>query len=154
MDMKKNLIIDLVALVVYLVVANPAFTGIAVHEWLSLGVFVVFLVHVAVHFDWIVETVGTVFRNPTWAHTGNFILSILILVAFMVCMVSGLFISGSVFAAFGFYVDGYYFWDPLHAMSAKMLLALLLIHIVVHWKWFMLFIAKGKGVENGSDKGK
>ena len=46
---KTSLVIDLVALVVYLVVANPAFTSIAVHEWLGIAVFAVFVVHVAQH---------------------------------------------------------------------------------------------------------
>ena len=33
----KNLAVDAVALAVYAVVANPAVTGIALHEWLGLG---------------------------------------------------------------------------------------------------------------------
>ena len=50
-DAKKNLVIDILALGAYAVVANPVFTGIAVHEWAGLGLVVVFLVHTAAHVD-------------------------------------------------------------------------------------------------------
>ena len=38
---------------------------------------------------------------------------------------------GDAAAFFGFYATGYYFWGPLHALSAKVLLAALLVHIVL-----------------------
>lgn len=144
MDAKKNLIIDVVALLVYLVVANPALTGIGFHEWLGIGLVVVLLVHSVVHAEWIAETVRTSLADPSWARTGNLILDMLALIAFAVVTVSGLMISGAILPTFGLYADGYYFWDPLHAISAKVLLALLLVHVVVHWRWFTLFFKKGK----------
>ncbi len=144
MDRKKNLAIDVVALVIYLVVANPTITGIGLHEWIGLGVFIVFLVHCVVHFDWVVEAVRTIFKSPSFSRTGNLVLDALILVSFMICTVSGIFVSGAVLPTFGLYADGYYFWDPLHATSAKLLLALLLLHVVIHWKWLAGFVRKGK----------
>ena len=146
MDWKKNLAIDAVALVAYLVAANPALTGIGVHEWLGLGILVVFLVHCIVHVDWVGSAIVG-FGNATWGTRGNLALDALILVAFMVVTVSGLCVSGAVLPAMGLYSEGYFFWDPLHAISAKVLLALLLVHVVVHWKWFFALIRKGKGDE-------
>ncbi len=143
--------IDAAALLVCAFVANPALTGISVHEWAGLGLLVVFLVHAAMHAGWAADAMRTAFRNPAWARTGNLVLDALIVVVFMVCTVSGLLVSGAVLPAFGYYADGYYFWDPLHAVSAKMLLALLLVHVVVHAKWLMRFFKKGKG---GQDDGK
>lgn len=128
---KRNLAIDLIALLVYLVVATPAITGIGVHEWLGLGVLVVFFAHIAV----------ALARKP---RVGNFALDALILVVLAVVVVSGLMVSGAVLPAFGYYAEGYYFWDPLHAVSAKVLLALLLVHVVAHWKWIVAWFKKGK----------
>lgn len=142
--MKKNLIIDIIALVVYLVVANPVLTGIDIHEWLGLGVFVVFLVHVIMHFDWIVDTSKGLMTSPSWARQGNLIVDVLTLIMFIVVFVSGLGVSGAVLPAFGLYADGYYFWDPLHLISAKVLLALIVIHMVVHWKWIFALFKKDK----------
>ena len=143
MDAKKSLIIDAVALLVYLVAANPPITGIAVHEWLGLGAFVVFLVHCIANADWVARAARS-FASASWGTRGNLVLDALILVAFMVVTVSGVLVSGAVLPALGLYADGYYFWDPLHSIAAKALLALLLVHIVVHWKWFASFIKKGK----------
>lgn len=143
---KKNLAIDALALAAYLVVATPALTGIVLHEWLALGVFAVLFVHVAAHADWCVDA----FRRPSWSRTGNLVLDALILVALVAVMVSGLLVSGAVLPAFGLYADGYYFWDPLHAISAKLLLALLLVHVVAHCKWLAAWFRKGKGDRDGA----
>lgn len=142
---KENLAIDAVALIAYLVVANPALTGVGLHEWLGLGVFVVFFVHLLTHMDWAVEALRGSSAHPTWGRTGNLVLDALIIVVFMTVALSGIMVSGTVLPALGLYAEGYYFWDPLHAMSAKALLALLLVHVVVHWKWIVRFVKKGTG---------
>ncbi|MBC2889859.1 DUF4405 domain-containing protein [Gordonibacter massiliensis (ex Traore et al. 2017)] len=151
MDAKKNLIVDAVALAVYAVVANPALTGIAAHEWAGLGLVLVFLVHAAAHADWVAETTRSALRCPSWSRTGNLALDACIVVAFMVCVVSGILVSGAVLPALGYYAQGYYFWDPLHAVSAKVLLALLLVHVVVHARWFMRFAMRGKDAEHADE---
>lgn len=151
MDAKRNLAVDVVALAVYLVAANPALTGIGAHEWLGLAVFVVLLVHAALHFDWIVETVKGAAKAPSATRFGNLVLDVLSLIAFVVVTVSGLGVSGSVLASLGLYANGYYFWDPLHAISAKVLLALLVVHVAAHWKWFYNVLKRERGGKNGND---
>lgn len=137
MDAKKRsaLVVDLIVLVVYLVVANPALTGIGVHEWLGIAAFVAFVAHAAQHGDWVAETARTAFARPSLGRTGHFVLDALIVVAFMTCTVSGVLVSGAVLPALGLYADGFFFWGPLHAASAKVLLALLVVHVVAHWRW-------------------
>ena len=144
---KRSLAIDAVALVVYLVVANPALTGVGLHEWLGLGVFAAFFVHLLLHADWAVEALRGSFAHPSWGRTGNLVLDALIVLAFMACTVSGAMVSGAVLPTLGLYAEGYYFWDPLHAMSAKALLALLLVHVVAHWKWIAAWFKKGRDHE-------
>ncbi|MEG2628813.1 MAG: DUF4405 domain-containing protein [Raoultibacter sp.] len=144
MDSRKNFIFDVVILLVYLVVSFPAFTGIATHEWLSLGIIGVFFVHVVLHYDWVAETFKSGLRALPFARRASLVLNVLILVVFMVVAVSGILISGAVLPALGLYADGYYFWDSLHAVSAKGLLALLLVHVVMHGKWLLNMVGKGK----------
>lgn len=150
MNRNKNLAIDVVALVAYLVAANPMVTGIPIHEWLGLGVFVVFFVHCAVHVDWMAEVLRSL-KKSSLGTRGHLALDVLILVAFMLVTVSGLGVSGTVLPTFGLYADGYYFWNPLHAIAAKMLLALLLVHVVAHCKWLYGFFAKRKEGKDGKD---
>ncbi|MEG1435545.1 MAG: DUF4405 domain-containing protein [Gordonibacter sp.] len=143
--MHKNLVIDGVVLIIYLVVANPAITGIGLHEWLGLGIVVVFFIHCLVHYDWIIDVLKGIAISPSLARQGNLLLDLVTFVMFVVVTVSGIGISSAVLQAFGLYAGGYYFWDPLHSISAKVLLALLLVHVVVHWKWFLSFFKQEKG---------
>ena len=146
---RRNLVLDAVVLAAYLVAANPALTGIGVHEWVGLGVFAVFFAHVLAHAGWAVDAVRATLRAPSWGRTGNLALDALALVAFVVFVVSGLLVSGDVLRAFGLYAEGYYFWDPLHAVSAKVLLALLVVHVAVHAKWIAAWFRKGKAGRPG-----
>lgn len=145
MHAKKNFTLDIAVLVVYLIVSCPALTGITVHEWLGLGVFVVVLLHCAVHLDWIVESFKSLLKKTSAARKGNLLLDILIGVVCTVVMASGVLMSGAVLPAFGWYADGYYFWNPLHAISAKVLLALVVVHMVVHVKWLINTIKNRQG---------
>lgn len=99
------------------------------------------VVHTAMHFDWVVETACS-----AAAHRGmrlaKFVLDVLLVVALAVCVVSGAMVSGTVLAAFGLYADGYYLWGPLHAASAKLLLALLCVHIAFNWKLIVAALRK------------
>ena len=142
---RRNLALDVAALAVFLVVANPALTGIGIHEWLGLGMFLVFFVHALLHVDCAVEILRGSIARPAWGRTGNLVLDLLIVVVLMAVTVSGVMVSGAVLPTFGWYAQGYYFWDPLHAVSAKALLALLLVRVVVHGKWIAAWFKKRYG---------
>lgn len=146
----KIVAVDIAALVGLLVVLNPAVTGIGLHEWIGLGAFALLFAHCVQHFDWVVETVAGMARRPVPARVGNLVLDALILIALAVVMLSGLLVSGAVLPAFGLFANGYYFWDPLHAISAKVLLALLLVHVAVHWKWLLNFFRRSRRIEQAA----
>lgn len=126
--MSRKLLVDIASLAVYVVVSVPGITGVAFHEWLGLAVFVVLAVHLAQH-------LGTLFSSRARKNAmriARTVLAVALGVVLMVVMVSGLMVSGAVLPTFGFYAEGYYFWNPLHAISAKVLLALLLVHLFVN----------------------
>jgi hypothetical protein len=139
MKASQSLVVDVIAAAVYLIAANPAITGLAIHEWVSLGVLFVFVVHVAQHYDWIIDAFKKTWRNPSLATTGNLILDVLTVVVFMVVTVSGIMVSRHILPMFGLVAPGYFFWNPLHALFAKLLLAILIVHVVVHAKWLWAF---------------
>lgn len=132
---KIELMVDIALLVVYSVTASPVLTGAAVHEWLSLGLTTALLVHVALHGKWIVASFSRMQCRSKRMHGGMLALTVLLFVVLAVCFVSGLMVSGAVLLAVGHYAEGYSFWNPLHAFSAKILLALLLVHVVLHLDW-------------------
>lgn len=116
-----RVIFDIVLLALYLVAANPALTGVPFHEYLGAGIFVLMVAHVVVSG----EGLG---GRGRWAQR---VLNGVLLAALAFCVVSGIMVSGALLPSLGLYATGYYFWDPVHALSAKVLLAALLVHIVL-----------------------
>ena len=122
---------DLVVLAGYLAAAKPALTGIPVHEYVGLGAAVLMAAHIVASAEGLLA-----FRRGRW---GRAVLNGVLLVALATCALSGVMVSGDVLPALGLYAEGYHFWDPLHALSAKVLLAALLVHVVLRapmvWAW-------------------
>lgn len=116
-----RVIFDIVLLALYLAAANPALTGVPFHEYLGAGIFVLMVAHVVASG----EGLG---GRGRWAQR---VLNGALLVSLAFCVVSGAMVSGTLLPSLGFYATGYYFWGPLHALSAKVLLAALLVHIVL-----------------------
>ena len=86
------------------------------------------------------------------ARLGKLAFDVLVLVTLVVVLFSGLMVSGAVLPALGLYADGYYFWDPLHAISAKALTAMLLVHVVVHGRWLLRFFRKERPAGSANDR--
>ena len=116
-----RVVFDIVLLARYLAATNPALTGVPFHEYLGTGVFVLLVAHVVASG----EGLG---GRGRWAQR---VLNGALLVSLAFCVVSGAMVSGTLLPSLGFYATGYYFWGPLHALSAKALLAALLVHIVL-----------------------
>ncbi|MCL1846757.1 MAG: DUF4405 domain-containing protein [Coriobacteriia bacterium] len=137
MKNSRLLTLDIIAAVLYIIAANPIITGLSVHEWVSLGVLLVFIVHGAQHYDWVIEAFRKLRSKPNLLQTANLVLGTLLVAVFMVVTVSGIMVSRHILPLLGLVAPDYFFWNPLHSVSAKALLALALIHVVVHagWLW-------------------
>ena len=133
MDLKKALVFDAVVLAVYAFSANPAITGVPVHEWAGIAVLLAVVVHTAMHFNYIADTLLAA-SHRKGVRLAKTVFDVALIFAFALCAVSGVMVSGTVLQVFGLYAEGYYFWAPLHAASAKVLLAMLLVHAVANWK--------------------
>lgn len=130
--MKNKMIFDVVMLVVYVFAANPVLTGLTLHEYVGLGAFVVIIAHTAMN--------GNALSGRK--NIGMLILNALLILTLCICVVSGIMVSGAILPALGLYADGYYFWDPLHAISAKLFLACVLIHVALRAPMVVGFFKK------------
>lgn len=139
---KPAIAIDAAALVLYLLAANPAITGIPVHEWIGLGVLLALFIHCAMHFEWFAQSLRTMRKNPLSMQTARMLLLLAAGLSLVVCCLSGLLVSGTVLAAFGLYAPGYWLWKPLHAFSAKLLLAFTIVHIATHARQVAALVRK------------
>ena len=132
MHLSRLLIIDAIALIIYLVAANPLITGLAVHEWASIGILVFAVVHGIQHYDWFVETFKSLRSRLPFVQAARLVLDLLIIVVFMLATVSGILVSRYILPMMGLVAPGYFFWNPLHSFSAKLLLALLVVHVAIN----------------------
>jgi hypothetical protein len=99
----------------------PDVTGTVAHEWAGLAFCAVLVVHAAR--CWFVRRAR-----------GGAAIQLAILADVAVCMVSGLGISGTILPMAGLFVpDGYYLWEPVHAISAKILLVLTIYHLMYQY---------------------
>lgn len=60
---KTNLWVDVVIFLAFLLALDPRTTGIAIHEWLSLAAAGAAIVHLLLHWQWIVEVTRRFFRH-------------------------------------------------------------------------------------------
>jgi hypothetical protein len=61
--------LDALLLVAYTLAYSLGFTGIATHEWLGIGLGALLLVHLTLHWDWVIRTTRKLLRRA--AATGS-----------------------------------------------------------------------------------
>ncbi|HVJ04913.1 MAG TPA: DUF4405 domain-containing protein [Candidatus Saccharimonadales bacterium] len=137
MKIARDLAIVTLLLAIYVIAANPGTTGLLVHEWGSIGVLLVGLLHTILHWDWIIDTLKCFLGKLSASSRSNLVIDVALFVAFIFVFVSGFMVSRHVLLALGYFAPGYFVWKPLHLITAKVLLALILVHAAMHWKWIL-----------------
>lgn len=138
------LLIDVIAIVVYVLAANPDLTGVAVHEWLGIVLVAAIIAHCVANYTRAADVCAGIRKEASAWRAGAIALDIALLLSFVTVTVSGVFISGAVLPALGLYAPGYYVWNPLHAVSAKIFLVVLILHVLLHAKWIAAMWFKRK----------
>ena len=89
----RMLVVDVLALALYIVVSLPALTGVGPHEWLGLGVGLVLLVHGVQHADFVTRLLS---GHRSLRVAGRVLLDVALVIAVVVVVLSGLMESGAV----------------------------------------------------------
>ncbi|MBK7896662.1 MAG: DUF4405 domain-containing protein [Candidatus Promineifilaceae bacterium] len=134
---KQNLWVDLLIAGGFLLAAQPHLTGMAIHEWLSLGLGVGFLTHILLHWRWVFETTRRLFGKLAGQARVNYVLNLALLVAFTLIIFSGLMISEEVLPLLGLQGVHGGVWKSLHTLAAEAVVWLVGLHIALHWKWIV-----------------
>ncbi len=135
MSTKKNFLIDIVILAGLLIALEPGITGIAVHEWLSVALAATMIVHILLHWDWVVNVGVKFFKKLFHSSRFQFVVDVVLLVAFVLVMMSGILISRSVLSVLGIHLQVSRTWELLHRTSADVTLFLTAFHFALHWNW-------------------
>jgi hypothetical protein len=135
MKNQTNLVIDLGIFAAFLVAMDPGITGIPVHEWLSLALAGTIVIHLLLHWDWIIQVATRYFRQLWHSSRLNFLLDLLLFISFTGIMVSGLMISRSILPALNIQINGGFSWRRIHSLTADLSMWLVAIHFGLHWRW-------------------
>jgi hypothetical protein len=137
MSFLKNLLIDLAALTAFLIVFEPHMTGETIHEWLAVAPAGVLVVHILLHWKWVVQVTKRFVQQLRTSVRLNYIINALTFLAYVAVMLSGIMISKSVLPTLGLQIAHDQAWRMLHNLSANAALAMTALHFALHWKWVL-----------------
>ena len=132
---RTNLFLDIAIFLGLLLAMAPRVTGIPIHEWLAIAFAAAVIVHVFLHWDWIVNVAPRFFARLFHESRLNFLVDLVFFLAVILIMVSGLAISKSALPALGLSLPFSVIWKQLHKISADVALITLGIHCGMHVKW-------------------
>lgn len=134
---KTNLIFDFTLLLAILALASPDLTGITIHEWLGVAFLAALVTHLLFHWQWIVTVTTTFFKKLWHSSRLNYVVNLPFLVLMTGALFSGLMISESVLAFFGIHIEPNPVWSGLHHTTSDAAIAVLSLHLALHWKWIV-----------------
>jgi len=121
---KVNLFLDAAIFVAFLLALDPRLTGIAIHEWLGLAGAAAVVVHLLLHWEWIVGVTRRFLGRTSGAARLNYVVDVLFFIDLVVISLSGLMVSQALLPLLGLAAPGGTFW-------------LVAVHAALHWKWIV-----------------
>jgi hypothetical protein len=118
--------LDALLLVAYTLAYSLGFTGIATHEWLGIGLGVALLVHLTLHWDWVIRSTRKLLRR-SGRERFVWLVNLLLLLSMVLCIASGILISEVASS----------FWRQMHDTTATLTLILVPIHAALDWRWIV-----------------
>lgn len=126
--------LDALLLIAYTLAYSLGFTGIATHEWLGIGLGVVLLVHLTLHWDWVIRTTRKLLGRGG-RERFIWLVNLLLLLSMTLCVVSGILISEVALPQLGISLPGSFFWRQMHGTTATLTLILVPVHAALRWRW-------------------
>ena len=90
---RTKLLLDIALFAAFLVTMDPRFSGLAIHEWLSLAAAATVIVHLLLSWSWIMEMTKRIFGKGLNGARMNYVLNWLLFIDGILIMLSGIMIS-------------------------------------------------------------
>ncbi len=137
-----KLFLDLGAFIALLIVSAPRFTGVAIHEWLAIALSGAIVVHLLLNWNWIVEITTRLFGKTAKNSRFGYFLNWGLFASGIMIMLSGLMISKTVVPFLGLSLPQDMNWKSLHELSTNITMALMGLHVALHWSWITSMFKK------------
>jgi len=132
---KLNLYVDMGIFILFVILSAPQATGVVLHEWLSLLFVVPFLIHILLHWSWVKKVTGRFLRKLPGETRFNYFCNLVLFVLMTMVTFSGFLVSEALLPSIGIPVEVDRFWFAAHDVTANLLLALMGVHMAMHWGW-------------------
>jgi hypothetical protein len=134
MRARTRFILDIAIAAGLIAAYRPTWTGLTMHQWVSMAVIVPLLIHIVANWEWVVRIARTFLKRLLSASRANFVVDAALLVAFVAVMLSGIMIS-PIMPLLGIRTAQPLVWLMLHRTSANATIVLFALHAVLHRRW-------------------
>jgi len=132
---KLNLFLDMGLVLFFATEMEVHFTGLALHELLGLLFAAVVVIHVVLHWDWVVNITRTFFRKLIHESRLNYVLNLALFLDVVAVMVTGIMVSETLGLRLGLSSARLTDLLTVHAFSSHLSLVLTALHVALHWRW-------------------
>ncbi len=139
---RLNLLLDIALALVFAALMEEHFTGLRIHELVGVVVAFAFLIHIALHLDWIVSITRTFFVRLFHETRLNYVLNLALFIDMVVVIVSGILISRTLGLSLGLAADAQFPLQLLHTGASQLSLIIVGFHVALHWKWILTSVQK------------
>jgi len=130
---RKKLLVDTAILIGFLLSTAPHFTGNTIHEWLGTALAVTLIVHILMHWEWIISVGANYFKKLWQVSRLQFIVDVGVFTAFLILITSGLMMSKIVMSTLGIPLTPSHAWKPIHSITSNAAVILTGIHFALNW---------------------
>lgn len=148
---KILLILDGSMLLAFMAASAPQLGGLELHEWIGVACGVMVMAHLLLNWDWIVATTRRLRRTRQTQTRLGYLLNWALFLDVAAILVTGLAISRTVFPWMPDLLprlDPAYrgrLWVPLHDLATQVFLALVGLHLALHWDWLVTTVKRMAG---------
>jgi len=132
---KTNFALDALLLAAFLIATAPRLSGIPIHEWLSIAFGAAIVIHLLLHWQWIVATIRRFLSRMNSQQRINFVLNTFLFIDVVVIIFTGLVISRVVLPGLGIETVRGGLWRPLHSLTSDIAVFIIGLHVAMHWQW-------------------
>lgn len=134
---RLNVYLDLLLTGMFIIEMEEHFTGLALHELLGLTFAVAFILHIILHWDWVVSITRTFFRKLLHESRLNYVLNVILFADMAFITISGILISRTLGLNLSLGQEFQRTLKMLHMVGAELVLIIVALHVAMHWKWIM-----------------
>ena len=121
-------------LLVFFVLANVPQISLVFHEWISLVFIIPFVVHLLLHWNWSMTVPRRFFKGFSAEIRFNVIFDTVLYLLMVFVIGSGFLASEVLLPMFGEF-RAQPFWTEAHHQYSNLLMAMVGIHLGMHWSW-------------------